>query len=892
MPERKYTYKVEIDAAQAKAQATALRQQLTADLAAIEQRKANTAAAADVRRRAAAEEKAILSTIAQAKRQVAQQEAAQKKLTAITEREARKRVLAEEKATVAAAKAAERSARQQEVEQRRITAATERETRRRALAQRAPVLARGAATAGAAWNGINMASGLLAGGLAAYGVAQLGQQAIDAGSQGAQLMRQQATFNEFSARMGQNAAAIIAAVRSASRETITEFDAMSLASQVLASKFAENSTDIAGDLSTVTAASRRFSQIFVDKESGAAMSTQEIFSRMIGYAREGNKELVDQFGLSNQIIAEAMGVTVEAFSGTDGAALRWQGLIKVLNQEMKRLGEAAITTADRYEQSAARMADAQQRIQMAMAQPMAGFGEVGAGLAEGALTLFSAAPIDLLEKQMFSRSQLPGADAKSFEAGATALKAYNTAMQENAAVASMFSGNLQSILSDLQNQGRLSDELVRSLNGMAASLDLVTRGGDAYSVTMRTASMEQIKASAALLEYARDMAELEQLYISGQLTQSEYTARLYQMASGMSAVRSEIENTLPALREFTALSGGASGPTFVDAVNPWIGPDNSGLTPAEVSRIERMKSAEEYNKTFRERQEAATLANEPYTAAGQDKLRQQLVLDMQKQAAEDERAAAKAAQSEWESAAKKTAAEFEAAAEKAAAAFESALRAVPGLFGTSDVTADQMAGAAAGVPQNFADNYLRRLADEVGGGKDWEGIDIQDAARRAGVDGGLPKDIILQQVRSAWEDSSLFAGGRNMDLITDFGGLDAIKANLARQEASASGQQSLIDYMSSIGLGPAAAKGEEGAPAGVTSPEQAPAAAADTVAAIKASFEAENVTKSLRAVGENTIAAIHGGYANGAGKLDWAGPLVDAVAAQVLASLNTALNKP
>ena len=130
-----------------------------------------------------------------------------------------------------------------------------------------------------------------------------------------------------------------------------------------------------------------------------------------------------------------------------------------------------------------------------------------------------------------------------------------------------------------------------------------------------------------------------------------------------------------------------------------------------------------------------------------------------------------------------------------------------------------------------------------------------------------------------------------MDLITDFGGLDAIKANLARQEASASGQQSLIDYMSSIGLGPAA-KGEEGAPAGVTSPEQAPAAAADTVAAIKASFEAEDVTKSLRAVGENTIAAIHGGYANGAGKLDWAGPLVDAVAAQVLASLNTALNKP
>ena len=271
-------------------------------------------------------------------------------------------------------------------------------------------------------------------------------------------------------------------------------------------------------------------------------------------------------------------------------------------------------------------------------------------------------------------------------------------------------------------------------------------------------------------------------------------------------------------------------------------------------------------------------------------MRQQLVLDMQKQAAEDERAAAKAAQSEWESAAKKTAAEFEAAAEKAAAAFESALRAVPGLFGTSEVTADQMAGAAAGVPQNFADNYLRRLADEVGGGKDWEGIDIQDAARRAGVDGGLPKEIILQQVRSAWEDSSLFAGGKNMDLITDFGGLDAIKANLARQDASASGQESLMDWLKGMGLGPAATESE--AAAGAVSAENAPDTAAATVAAVEAAFASEDVTGGLRAVGENAIATIHSGYANGAGKLDWAGPLVDAVAAQVLSTLNSALNKP
>ena len=45
-------------------------------------------------------------------------------------------------------------------------------------------------------------------------------------------------------------------------------------------------------------------------------------------------------------------------------------------------------------------------------------------------------------------------------------------------------------------------------------------------------------------------------------------------------------------------------------------------------------------------------------------------------------------------------------------------------------------------------------------------------------------------------------------------------------------------------------------------------------------------------MGDSAIAMIHAGYAANAGKLNWAGPLVDAVAAQVLESLNSALNQP
>ena len=65
-----------------------------------------------------------------------------------------------------------------------------------------------------------------------------------------------------------------------------------------------------------------------------------------------------------------------------------------------------------------------------------------------------------------------------------------------------------------------------------------------------------------------------------------------------------------------------------------------------------------------------------------------------------------------------------------------------------------------------------------------------------------------------------------------------------------------------------------------------------TAAAITAAFGADGIKSQLQSVGENTIAMIHAGYATNAGKLNWAGPLVDAVAAQVLDSLNNALNQP
>jgi len=141
-----------------------------------------------------------------------------------------------------------------------------------------------------------------------------------------------------------------------------------------------------------------------------------------------------------------------------------------------------------------------------------------------------------------------------------------------------------------------------------------------------------------------------------------------------------------------------------------------------------------------------------------------------------------------QTAADRTGAAFEDTAKKVNQTFESALQGVPGLFGTSSVTADDMRKSQLGLYQPKADEYLRQLSDEVLNNKEWgDKVDIKDAAKRAGIDPNLPNDIILELVKEAWNNSSLFAEGKNLDLINT----DAVKAAIEQQQKELSGQASL-----------------------------------------------------------------------------------------------------
>lgn len=119
---------------------------------------------------------------------------------------------------------------------------------------------------------------------------------------------------------------------------------------------------------------------------------------------------------------------------------------------------------------------------------------------------------------------------------------------------------------------------------------------------------------------------------------------------------------------------------------------------------------------------------------------------------------------------------------------------IPGLKGTSPVTEEQINDAKLGIPQNFADDYLRRLTDEVMNGVDWEGVDMADAAQRAGIDPNLPVQAQLKLFAKAWEDSSLFSNPANLDLIN----MDAVKAGLTQANNAAQGKAN-IDALFGIG---------------------------------------------------------------------------------------------
>lgn len=279
---------------------------------------------------------------------------------------------------------------------------------------------------------------------------------------------------------------------------------------------------------------------------------------------------------------------------------------------------------------------------------------------------------------------------------------------------------------------------------------------------------------------------------------------------------------------------------------------------------------------------------------------QQEVTDAQEQAAQ-------AAQRDWESAANKTQKAFEQAAEDAAQAFKSNLEKIPGLFGTSDVTAQDMEDAKAGIYREKPDEYLRQLRDEVLNKKDYPGVDLADIARVAGIDQSLAPEAQLRLIERKWNDSSLFANPEALRFINK----DAVNAFQADQAASEAGRTNLLSLFG-LGADSPLAPAEKDAFAqmiGLDDPTEIQAAARtaketfaaefakpateggansgaafvqELVGSLDADLIGGDVLKTLNGVGEGILGAIKAGYDKAASEGDWSTPVVTSLAEQVL----------
>jgi len=384
-------------------------------------------------------------------------------------------------------------------------------------------------------------------------------------------------------------------------------------------------------------------------------------------------------------------------------------------------------------------------------------------------------------------------------------------------------------------------------------------------------TLEDIKALAALRV---QMAELE--------------GQAYATAAAVASVPSGPMQGAMTLEQAQAAAGAASG-LWQPAARPTLAQWTEG-----VGGWVNMPAADVADRT-RANVEAAQAQAEAQRQREGDTRRE--FNDWNRAYAQKQAADAEKAARGWESAAKATEREMTAAAKAMVDEFKAGLQAVPGLFGTTSVTAEDMAAAAGGYYEEKPDEWLRRLAAEVGdptGKTDFPNADIGDAKARAGLPASMPDAVALARIQSMWADQSLFAGGKNTDLIN----MAAAQRDLDRQAASKSGREAIFALfgMPSTDEGMKALAAQGMGAAGVTADggQAVPALDPALLAGLQAQMTNGPAMDALKGAGDQVAGFLYEGFKGGIGARDWRTPLVDAitnqVTAQALANINAALN--
>ena len=558
-----------------------------------------------------------------------------------------------------------------------------------------------------------------------------------------------------------------AAVKKASNSSISDMQAMQLSANVLAQRFAGNIDDIAGDTAILASASRRLAQIYTD-ENGELLSTEQVFSRLIKFAREGNKELVDQFGLSNELIAETLGIPNEGLRGAEGAANRWRGMIMVLQEELERLGEPADSLADRYERVFADMQTEIDKLRQATAEPILvtleyiskGIGNFATGT-RGILSIKEAQ--DLWEQSQNSNNPNLVKTGKAIEE-------VNMQFARGLMGAPEYMANLIFIIDNYREMEKAAKDAafeMERLRIVSASVISEDFSYDASGVRSKIRADRVVAGTIPL----------------GQLTEEE---QKFRMSVGSNREQMELlEGNLANLVVGTAewyevmakiigLSGAIADENqqLRDSIRGRVGAYREaqlGVAMAGADIYGQIALLEGFGKTLTE-------------GSLEDLKNQERIAGLQMRLAEENAR-------EWKQTAKEVERMFESAADK--------IMGIPGITSLTPVTEQEMLAAQYGVYQEQPDEWMRRVRDELLNNVDYANVSREQVAGLTGLSGDLPSDVLINRLEGMWTSGSLFADPANLGLMN----MDAIRERYNDMLAGQQGRANQRNYiMSQLGI--------------------------------------------------------------------------------------------
>lgn len=720
-------------------------------------------------------------------------------------------------------------------------------------------------TTSIAGGGSLLGGGLLAGGIAGV----LGATTVSLANMNTTMTRSSMAFTALSGSSAE-AEKRLQAIQRASGGTMDKLTAMNLANRLVALGMAKS----AGEMEKAVETGRKIAVVMGGDVQGA-LENLSLAAANLSYMR------LDQMGISATKVRDRVKELTNANADLGKEQAFLQAAMETANETFKDIDTSAAVSG------VEKLTTSWQNLREAMGEGLPG------RAANAALTGFTQAlegyaangdeakAEEIRQKRVFGKNgtldvlryqEQQGSDStrarmiEQAEQWQTAQTALNTAIKAGVPGLDSYTASMGRLLAAWESGQGLSAQQSTELAGIDFALKNVTNSTSGYSQAIKDVGSELASSNPKAQDLLAQIVQLDIAFANGQINLGGYNATLDILVGRLKDVKDQADKTTDAL-------GATFRQQVLTAQGYKLDAQGNQIRDPRTGEFVRQSWAPDYN---------------PATNSGQQQL------EYEHQVAEDRKRADEQAAREWQSAAESTQREMEAAADQLVSEFKSKLDQIPGLMSTTSVTQDDMDAAAAGVYKQKPDEWLRELKDEVENGKDYANVDIHDAARRAGLDENLDPKAIYAQVASMWGDQSLFAGGKNLDLINS----DAVMDALTRQDKSASGRDAIYKL---FGITPDAATtqaltaglsgGADVDPAlanGVATTMGLDPAAA--IAALQAGFNSDDTIKNLKDIGAGVADHIYAGFASGVGEQDWASPVLASLEGRLVTAVTAAIS--